>query len=81
MNHRPTAIERAFQLAKTGHFQTVAEIRKVMSRERYSWRHLEGPTLAKQLRDTMKKARLAPKGTIPSSGVNAEPVRQYHNDK
>ena len=56
MNH-PTALERAFQLASTGNFRTVEEVRRILSQEGYSISQIDGPTLSKQLRDAIKKAR------------------------
>ena len=57
MSNRPTEIERAFELARSGHFKGVEEIRKEIRREGYTAKQLDGPALAKQLREAMKKAR------------------------
>ena len=57
MTNHPTALERAFQLASTGNFRTVEEVRRILSQEGYSISQIDGPTLSKQLRDAIKKAR------------------------
>ena len=57
MRDPPTAIERAFQLARTGYFQNVDEVRKAMSREGYSLAQVVGGAISKQLREEIKKAR------------------------
>lgn len=57
MKDLPTDIELAFQLARTGHFQNVEQIRNAMSREGYSPATVVGPTLTKQLREAIKEAR------------------------
>ena len=51
-----TAIERAFDLAKSGKFKTVLAIRRELSREGYSTIQIAGPVLMRQLRDAMKAA-------------------------
>ena len=57
MINRPNAIERAFALASTGHFQRLEEIRKVITSEGYFAAELDGPALQKQLKEAIKKAR------------------------
>ena len=57
MTHTMTALERAFQLAKSGRFSTVAEIVGALRRDRYDIRPIQGPTLRRQLMALMKKAR------------------------
>ena len=49
-----TAIERAFDLARSGKFKTVLAIRRELSREGYSTIQIAGPILMRQLRDAMK---------------------------
>ena len=51
-----TAIERAFDLAKSGKFKTVLAIRRELSREGYSTAQIEGPILLRQLREAIKTA-------------------------
>jgi hypothetical protein len=51
------ALERAFQIARAGVVQNVAEIKMTMDREGYDSRQIEGPRLCQQLRDLIRKAR------------------------
>ena len=46
---RLTAIERAFELAKSGDCANVAELRKQLRSEGYPEYHLVGPSLSRQL--------------------------------
>jgi hypothetical protein len=50
-------VERAFQLAQSGSVQSVAEIKKVMEREGYGTREIEGEQLRTQVRALIKAAR------------------------
>jgi len=54
-----TALERAFQLAKSGQVSRPSEIRKALDREGYSGNQIEGPALQRQLADLIKTARRA----------------------
>ena len=60
MSDRPTELERAFQLAKTGHSGSVDEIRKRLRSEGYFANHITGKGLSLQFRALMKAARIAP---------------------
>ena len=51
------AVERAFQLARSGSVRDVAEIKRAMDREGYNPREIEGKTLHGQLRVLIKTAR------------------------
>jgi hypothetical protein len=57
MDHRVTALERAFELAKSGSCETVADIRKRLLAERYSVDQITGRMLGKQLRALIAAAR------------------------
>jgi hypothetical protein len=57
MQHRATAVERAFQLARTGQVAEFSEIVKALRGERYSVDQLQGPMLKRQLVDLIKTAR------------------------
>ena len=57
MKENVSAIERAFELAATGTFQTVSEIKLRLHKEGYNYEQVEGPTLRKQLVEAMAKAR------------------------
>ena len=54
---RKTVLERAFELATSGKFATVGEIKKVLRSEGYITTQLLGQELYKQLRAQMEKAR------------------------
>jgi len=58
MDHTMTALERAFQLARSGRVSTITEISGSLRRERYDTRQIEGPALRRQLMKLMKAARL-----------------------
>jgi hypothetical protein len=51
-----TALERAFQLARSGEVSGLKEIRKILNREGYYGDQIEGPTLSRQLADLIKTA-------------------------
>jgi hypothetical protein len=57
MQKDKTAIERAFELAKSGKFRAVAKVRKALSREGYVDLQIAGPALLKQLRLFIVTAR------------------------
>ena len=50
MDSRPTALERAFALARSGDYDGIAAIRLQLKTEGYVLAQLEGPTLMRQLR-------------------------------
>ena len=52
-----SAIERAFELAATGRFATVTEIKLRLAREGYRHEQVEGPALAKQITAIIENAR------------------------
>jgi hypothetical protein len=53
-------LERAFQLAKSGTYATVVDIRKRLQSEGYSGEQMTGALLSKQLRAIMKECRPEP---------------------
>ena len=58
MDHKVTALERAFQLAKRGHVAGITDIRAQLKREGYDERAVDGsPSLGAQLRRLIKIAR------------------------
>jgi hypothetical protein len=57
MDHRITALERAFQLARSGKVSGLSGIVKALRREGYSGDQIEGPALKRQLTGLMKTAR------------------------
>jgi hypothetical protein len=52
-----SAIERAFELAATGRYVTVTEIKRKLMREGYEYEQVAGPVLSKQLSAAITKAR------------------------
>ena len=48
MDPNKTALERAFELAKSGRYATAGEIARVVSGEGYSAAQLDGPALRRQ---------------------------------
>lgn len=59
MTLRPTALERAFALARSGTCASVSDIRKQLKEEGLSDRDLEGPSLLRQLRALCAEAAAA----------------------
>ena len=51
-----TAIERAFDLARSSKFKNVEGVKSALSREGYFTDRIAGPVLMRQLRDAMKAA-------------------------
>jgi hypothetical protein len=58
MDHRPTQLERAFQLAKSGRCGSVKDIRDQLRSEGYSTTQITGKTLAGQLQAHIQTAAL-----------------------
>jgi hypothetical protein len=54
-----SAVERAFQLAASGRYLTVSEIKLTLAREGYRHELVEGRQLAKQLLAVIARARAA----------------------
>lgn len=68
MMHRPTTIERAYELARTGPCVSVDEIRAQLKRERFESvdGHLHGSTITRQLRTLCRNKRAAaPAEVVP----------------
>ena len=57
MTQGTTALERAFQLAKSGAFPSVQAIKRQLSAEGFSTDHITGKALFKQLNILIKAAR------------------------
>ena len=57
MDHTLTALERAFQLARSGDYASIPDIKKRLSIEGYSAGQVTGGTLTKQLQALMREAR------------------------
>ena len=63
MDQRITALERAFQLARSGDVAAISDIITSLNREGYYASQIEGPLLKRQLTDLIKAAR---KGSVNS---------------
>jgi hypothetical protein len=50
MTFRPTTLERAFALARTGECASVSEIKTRLQAEGYAPSQIEGPALVRQLK-------------------------------
>ncbi len=59
MTSRPTALERAFALARTGDYPGLSELRARLKAEGYAVLQLEGPALLRQLRELCSASRKA----------------------
>lgn len=57
MEVRKTAIERAFELAKSGQCPNMVELNKLLKAERYGDIYADGKSLKKQLLALIEKAR------------------------
>lgn len=57
MSHGKTALERAFDLAKSGQCATVDQIRQKLKAESYNQDLIAGPSLLAQLRAIMAAAQ------------------------
>jgi hypothetical protein len=69
MDHNVTVIERAFQLAKSGDYPTVAAIKKRLMTEGYSIGQITGRTLSKQLTALIQAAQADNKGEEVETGT------------
>jgi hypothetical protein len=56
MDHNTTALERAFQLAKSGHCISIEDIRQQLKSEGYSTEHITGKSLTRQLKELIRSA-------------------------
>jgi hypothetical protein len=52
-----TALERAFEIAKSGEVAGLEELKVALAAEGHDPKQLQGPLLRKQLRAVIKKAR------------------------
>ena len=65
MDQNSTAVERAFQLAKSGDYATVDDVVKQLKVEQYSVDQITGPVLRAQLAGLIKAARDATPLRVP----------------
>ena len=61
MDPRPTELERAFQLAKSGSCGSISDIRNRLRSEGYATAHITGKSLTRQLKALIAEARSAEK--------------------
>ncbi len=54
-----TVLERAFELAGSGRFVRVGDIRRALAAEGFSVDQITGPILSRQLQDEINKAKSA----------------------
>jgi hypothetical protein len=66
MDQKLSALERAFQLAKSGEVAGLAEIATSLNREGYSASQIEGPLLKRQLANLIKAARKSDVTSVPT---------------
>ena len=59
MHGTKTTLQRAFELARSGRFRNVPELRRQLKREGYQAEQVAGPALILQLRDLMRDSRAA----------------------
>jgi hypothetical protein len=57
MDQNKTALERAFELARSGQYPTVEHIRRKVSGEGYLREQLQGASLHRQLKNLIEAAR------------------------
>lgn len=60
MARETSTIERAFQLAGTGDYGSVEDLKRKLRAEGYSVATITGPTLLRQLRELIKTRRNMP---------------------
>lgn len=69
MNPNVSEIERAFQLAKSGAYRSIDEIKKRLAAEGYWGRHITGRVLLRQLREHL------PRREVPAARPEEHPER------
>jgi hypothetical protein len=57
---RPTSIERAFDLARSGQYPGVDALRKQLKAEGLPLTHIQGPSLVRQLREICLASQAPP---------------------
>ena len=57
MHPTNTALERAFDLARSGRYATLTQIIHTLRRDRYDVQQIQGPSLRRQLTALIKAAR------------------------
>ncbi len=62
MTFRPTALERAFALARSGECATVGDIVKRLREEGFATHQITGPSLMRQLRELCAESQPLARG-------------------
>ena len=57
MDRNTTALERAFQIAKSGHCISIEDLRRQLKSEGYSTDHIAGNDLTRQLKELIRSAK------------------------
>ena len=57
MDQNKTALERTFELARSGRFASFSEIKKAIRSEGYAVDQLTGPQLSRQVRGLIESAK------------------------
>lgn len=57
MDYRVTSLERAFEMARSGKFATVADIKKQLNIEGFSASQVTGRVLSRQLKELIRAAQ------------------------
>lgn len=70
---RLTAIERAFELARTGLYEHPEDIRKKLGAEGYNAKQIQGRALVAQLRELGKSARAQTEPQIAAMPADTVP--------
>jgi hypothetical protein len=59
LNSRPTTLERAFELARSGGYVSIQEIKNALAAEGYQAHQIVGRSLREQLKELMRASRNA----------------------
>ena len=68
MDGTKTAVERAFELASSGRFSSLPDIRRALASEGYSTTQVVGSQMTRQLRQLMVAAKGPPRPVEPKEG-------------
>ena len=68
MHSTKTTLQRAFELARSGRFRNVPDLRRQLKRKGYQAEQVAGPALILQLRDLMRDNRAAKANRGPKIG-------------
>jgi hypothetical protein len=72
MDPKVSALERAFQLARSGQAATITDIKKRLKREGYEEKAVDGgPSLARQLRKLIREVSQRKDGSIVAASRSA----------